>query len=224
MKRGYNKIMKRILLLIPVFCIIYGFFSCSRSEPRILFGFMELVYYSGEESPEERFSFFVMPEDDDGVENLSELYLYHDREGLRWFINSEDWVKYEEDGKTWIGSRNIAMMGSEHLPRGQYRAVLITKGGEQTERKFTFDGPEESPYPFPFLSISGGIYRVDSQYPLNHLLCYDQEGNVVQTITITAIDGNIRDLRLAGNVRSAALWAEDPEYAISALTDAVILR
>ena len=225
MKAGYNKSMKRALpLLIAAICLLSLFFSCSRTEPKILYGFMELVYYSGYDKPEERLSFFILPEDDDGVENLSELYLYHDREGLKWFINSDDWVKHEEDGKTWIGSRNIAMSGDAILPRGQYRAVLVTKGGEQTERKFTFDGPEESPYPFPFLSIIGGTYRIDSRYPINRFICYDQEGNPVQTVTVTEIEGITRDLRISNNARSIALWAEDPEYSISALTDAVMLR
>ena len=212
------------LLLIPALCLLAGLFSCSRSEPKILFGFMELVYYQSREKPEERYSFFILPEDDDGIENLSELYLYHDFEGLRWLISSEDWVQYEEEGKTWIGSRNIAMTDNGILPRGQYRAVLVNKGGEKTERRFTFDGPEDSPYPFPFFSVSDGIYRVDSRYPVNHLICYDQQGNTVQTVTITDIQGNIRDLRLANSIRTAALWAEDPEYHISALTDAAPVR
>ena len=123
-----------------------------------------------------------------------------------------------------MGSRTIAMTGDASLPRGQYRAVLVNKGGEQTERRFTFDGPEESPYPFPFFTISDGVYRIDSRYPVNHLICYDQQGKPIQTLTVTEIQGNIRDLRLANSVRTAALWAEDPEYNISALTDAVMVR
>ena len=206
------------------FCLLLIFFSCSKSEPRILYGFMDLVYYPGTDKPAEMYSFFVMGEDDDGVENLSELYLYNDREGLRWVISSEDWVQYEEDGKTWIGSRSITMAENTVLPRGQFRAVLINKAGEQTEKKFTFDGPEDSPYPFPFLSVIDGFYRIDSRYPVNHLICYDQQGKPVQTITITEIQGNIRDLRLVNSARTAALWAEDPEYHISALTNAVQVR
>ena len=225
MKYSYNELMRRnIPLLLPLLCLLAGFFSCSRAEPKILYGFIELVYYQGKEKPEERYSFFILPEDDDGIDNLSEIYLYHDRDGLRWLINFEDWVKYEEDGKTWIGSRSFAMTGDAPLPRGQYRAVLVNKGGEKTERRFTFDGPEESPHPFPFFSISDGIYRIDSRYPVNHLVCYDQQGKVVQTITVTEIQGNIRDLRVSNSVRTAALWADDPEYHISALTDAAAVR
>ena len=217
--------MKRIgFIIIPALCFLSGVISCSRAEPTILYGFIELVYYSGTEKPEERYSFFILPEDDDGVENLSELYLYNDRQGLRWLINSEDWVQFEEEGKTWVGSRAISMRDDAPLPRGQYRAVLVNKGGEKTERNFTFDGPEEAPHPFPFLSVSNGIYRVDSAYPVNNLICYDQQGGAVQTLRLTQMQGNIRDLRVSNNVRSAALWAEDPEYRTSALTDAVLMR
>ena len=216
--------MRRILLFTLPLYLFLGFFSCSRAEPSIHYGFLELVYYPGEEKPEERYSFFILCEDDDGVENLSELYLYHDRENLRWLISNGDWIQFEEDGKTWIGSRHIAMDAGAPLPRGQYRAVLINKGGERTERNFTYDGPEDPPYPYPFFSISDGVYRIDSRYPVNHLICYDQHGSIVNTITVTQIQGNVQDLRLSNSVRSAALWAEDPEYHVSALSEATRVR
>jgi hypothetical protein len=200
------------------------FFSCNRTEPRIVYGFIELVYFQGEERPEERYSFFILPEDDDGLENLDELYLYHDREGLRWTIGHEDWVQYEEEGKTWIGSRAIAMTDNEGLPRGQYRAVLINKGGEKSERTFTFDGPLEPSYPFPFLAVTEGRYRIESQYPQGHLLCYDGEGNLLQTVTGPPAEGLLSDLKLSSSIRFMALWAQDEELRCSSLTEAIPLR
>ena len=214
----------RPLFLILALCLVSILFSCSRAEPTILYGFIESVYYPGTNKPTERYSFFILPEDDDGIENLSELYLYHDKEGLRWLIKSEDWIQHTEDDKTWIGSRAIAMFEDAPLPRGQYRAVLVNKGGEKTERNFTFDGPQDSPHLFPFLSINNGLYRVDSSYPVNSLICYDQQGTAIQTLALTQNEGNIRDLRLSSNARSIALWAEDPGYRSSALTEAVALR
>ncbi|WP_245535110.1 hypothetical protein [Leadbettera azotonutricia] len=210
--------------MIILICMAGAGISCSRTEPKIAFGFIEMVYYPGAEKPEERFSFFVIPEDDDGIENLGELYLHHDRDGLRWLIKSEEWVKVEEEGRTWIGSRNIAMSGDESLPRGQYRAVLINKGGEKTERNFTFDAPVDPRYPFPLLVIGEGKYRIDSQYPVNRLICYDQQGNVLQTVIVVNNSGNVSDLNVSANARSAALWAEDPEYRTSALTEAAAIR
>jgi len=214
--------------LIPIFIlsiiILTGFFSCSRAEPEILYGFINLVYYIGREKTEERYSFFILPEDDDGIDNLSELYLYNDREGLRWLITSDDWIKYEEDGKTWIGSRSIAMFGDASLPRGQYRAVLFNKGGESKERRFTYDGPETPPYPFPSLSFSEGLYQIDSRYPVNRVIGYDQQGKITQVIQVRELRGSLSDLRVTGTVRTIALWAEEPEYHISILTEAISIR
>ena len=209
-----------ILLLVIVFS---GFFSCSRSEPRIVHGFMELVYYSGRDGIEERITFFVLSEDDDGIENLAELYLYHDREGLRWSIGSEDWVNHTEEGVTWIGSRSIAIQGAP-LPRGVYRAVLVNKSGERSERNFTFDTPQRSPYAFPSFSFSEESYTVRSQYPVNHFIFYDQQGRVVDVRTLSENEGLMSDLRPAVSVRTAALWAEDPELQISAMTEAAPIR
>ena len=240
MKYNYNKLMrhkilkqnsvfssfqitKMLMMIVMAFMLAAGS-SCSNGKPQLLYGFMELVYYSGKDKPEERYSFFVLCNDDDGIENLSELYLYNDVAGLRWLITQDDWIKYEEDGKTWIGSRNIAMNEDAPLPRGVYRAVLVNKGGEQTERKFTFDGPDDPMYPFPFFSIADGMYRIDSKYPVNHLICYDQQGKPVQTLIVTDLQGNVSSLRLNNGVRTAALWSEDPEYHVSALTDAVSAR
>ena len=229
MNYNYNEKMKRmyfrIASLFLAICLLPGFFSCSREEPEIVFVFIELVYYSERDNnPEERYSFFIIPEDDDGVDNLSELYLYHDREGLRWLITSDDWITHEEGGITWIGSRSIAMFDDSPLPRGQYRAVLVNRGGESTERRFTFDGPVTPPHPFPTLTISEGNYQIDSQYPLNHFVGYDLQGRVIQTLTIAENEGSIRNLRLQSSVRSIALWAEDPIYHISAFTEVVSLR
>jgi hypothetical protein len=200
------------------------FLSCSRTEPVIAYGSIRMVYYEEAGRQEERFSFFVLPEDEDGIEDLADLYLYHDREGLEWRLSSEDWVSLEVEGKTWIGTRHIAMAGGESLPRGQFRAVLIDKGGERSERILTYDAPESSRYPFPFFFIEEGRFRAESAYPVHYLLCYDQEGNYLSTQPLTALDGSLEELELKANVRALALWAEDDEYSAAALTAVVPLR
>ena len=214
----------KYLFLIPALVLVLGFFSCSRAEPRILYGFMEKTYLWGTERPERQYSFFILSEDDDGIENLSELHLFHDREGLRWLVTAEDWIQFEEDGRTWIGSRNIAMYAGAPLPRGQFRAVLFNLGGERTERTFAFDVPEVSPHPFPHFYVADGLFRLESRYPVNRLLSYDDQGNIVQTITLTAAAGYLSDLNIPHNVIGVSLWAEDPLYRISALTQVVSVR
>ncbi|GHV87911.1 hypothetical protein AGMMS50267_02710 [Spirochaetia bacterium] len=211
---------KVLLLLFPVVL----FFACSRSEPKITYGTIRLVYFQAADKPEERFSFFVLPDDDDGIEDIADLYLYHDREGLFWHIPAEEWVTFEAEGKTWIGTRSLAMSDDESLPRGQFRAVLIDKGGEKSQRLFTFDAPEDPRYPFPFFSITEGRYLVESGYPEHTLICYDGEGNFVTTQPLQILDGTVASLSLPAGIRGIALWAEDSEYLSSALTDVIAIR
>jgi hypothetical protein len=143
---------------------------------------------------------------------------------LRWSFSYNDWINHEEAGISWIGSRSIAMRDSAPLPRGVYRAVLINRGGESSERSFTFDAPEIPPHEFPALVIEGGFFHIDSTYPVNHLIGYDAHGNAVQTITLREHEGNVRDMGFHMSVRTMALWAEDPVLRTSALTDAVSIR
>jgi hypothetical protein len=206
------------------FACLVLLFSCSRTEPKISFGFLELVYYQSSAGTEERFTFFVLPEDDDGIENLAELHLRHDREGLRWVLRPEDWISFEEEGRIWIGSRSIAMIGNEGLPRGLYRAILINKGGEKTERTFAFDAPANSRFPFPVLRIDKDRYQVESQYPANKFICYDAQGNAIRVLSLTSLEGPLSSLGLPQDTRSIALWAEDSEYLSSAMTDLAATR
>jgi len=214
--------MRKIMLFVITVAMFAG--SCSRTEPNIAFGFIELVYYQDQNRPAERFSFFIIAEDDDGVENLADLYLYHDREQLRWHISSDDWVSYTEDGKTWIGSRSIAIGEGESLPRGQFRAVLINKGGEKTERNFSFDAPESPVFPFPSLDINGGRYTINSAYPENRLVCYDGQGNYIHTASLGSLSGSIGDLDVPSNAQTAALWARDTQRFTSAFTDVAAIH
>jgi hypothetical protein len=210
--------------LFALLFLVLLFSACSRTEPIIAFGFIQLVYYQDENKPQERFSFFIIPEDDDGIENLEDLYLFHDREQLRWHIRSDDWISHIHEGRTWIGTRSIVIGDDEVLPRGQYRAVLVNKGGERSERNFSFDAPETPRFPFPSLVISGGDYTVNSAYPVNRLVCYDEQGRYVFTAILTNLSGSIGDLNLPSQARTAALWAEDAEYFTSAFTDVQSLR
>jgi hypothetical protein len=216
---------RRFLWLVPlVSLVVFPLLSCSRAEPSIAFGTLRLVYFQGAQGPEERFSFFIIPEDEDGDEDLADLYLYHDREGLCWHLTPDDWVTVQGEGQTWIGSRNIAMLDDAALPRGQFRAVLVDKGGEQSERLFSFDAPQDARHPFPFLYITDGRYRIESDYPEHFFICYDGSGAFLKNVPVPNLEGELSELGLPGDTRAVALWDEDSEYFTSALTDVVPTR
>ena len=217
-KITYNKFFSLLLFAVLIFL------SCSRTEPAIEYGFISLVYYQDKDKIRERFSFFIIANDDDGFENLDELYLFHDFEQLSWKMQSVDWMTFNQNETHWIGSRSLALEGDETLPRGQFRAVLVNKGGEKTKRNLIFDAPEESRFPFPTLEISGGVYTINSLYPQNRFICYDAAGTYLSTVELPALSGNVSSLNFPSGARSAALWAEDPMYWTSALTEAASLR
>ena len=213
--------------IISFFIILLALsISCSRAEPTITFGFISLVYHQDKDSDNfvERYTFFVIPDDEDGLENLEDLYLYHDGEQLRWHLKSSDWIKFSKDDKEWIGSRSISIQDGENLPRGRFRAVIINKGGERSSRDFIFDGPQEPRLPFPAFEINDGFYAVRSAYPDNHLLFYNDRGENIFTIKLTALEGQLSSLVYPSNARSVALWAEDTEHFTSVVTDAISLR
>ena len=217
----YNKLMKLVIKSFALFC---GFFiillsaSCSRTQPGIPFGFIKLVLYQGDDGPREHFSFFIIAEDEDGIENLDELFLFHDRDQLRWHFRSDEWVTFNQGEQTWIGSRSITSPDGV-LPRGVFRAVLVNQGGERGERSFTYDGDVR--FPFPELEISDGFFTVRSEWPINRLVGYDRMGNYAMTIELTTLTGAVSELNLPTAVRTVALWAEDTAFFSSAFTNVV---
>jgi hypothetical protein len=214
MKNMKNKFLLYLAFLLSLLA------ACSRTEPEISYAVMQLVYAQENDVVKECFSFFILATDEDGIENLDDLYLYHDREGLRWHLSERDWIALQQDGKTWLGSRSVAMIDEEPLPRGLYRAVLVNKAGEEAARNVTFDPPIQPRFPFPSLVIADGNYAIDSQYPANYFLGYNEQGDYVQTVRAAALRGAVADLKFNSTVKSAALWAEDQLYSTSALTDA----
>jgi hypothetical protein len=212
--RWNKKTAQYILFLIFLVLSV----SCSKTKPEITFGFIQLVLYQGETGPQEQYSFFIIPEDEDGMENLKELYLYHDREQLRWHIKNDEWISYTQDEKTWIGTRSISVREGR-LPRGVYRAVLVNKGGERGERNFTYDG--EVRYPFPEIKVVDGIYTINSEWPVNRLVCYERTGNYSNTVELSSLTGSIAQLNLPSSVSTVALWAEDTSNFCSAYTNVV---
>jgi hypothetical protein len=218
MKKNIEKILFIIFLALVMVVLSV---SCTKSAPEIKYGFLQLVLYQDMDGPQEYFSFFILPEDEDGIDNLDEIFLYHDREQLRWQIKSDEWQRYTYDEKEWIGTRSFTVKEGS-LPRGLFRAVLVNKGGENSERSFTYDGNVR--YSFPEIDISGGIYTVNSKWPINRLVCYDNAGNYIDTVILTSLTGNILQLRLPTNARTAALWAEDEANFCSAFTNVVPLN
>ncbi|MDR0908700.1 MAG: hypothetical protein LBM77_02940 [Spirochaetaceae bacterium] len=218
---------KRGFTLLLIITSVFFSVGCSQSAPEIMHGSIFLTVYEGEEGQnEERYSFFVLPRDDDGFGDLAELDLYNDNAGLSWKMTDADWVSYTDNGDTWIGTRAIAMSDNASLPRGLFRAVIIDKGGERSEKTFSFDAPAVLPYAFPKFNWMPDTrtYKIESQYPENILLCYDEGGNFLSELPVLIMEGNLNSLGLPPKAQAVELWARDSEQSISALSKMVRVR
>ena len=213
-----------VFLYAAVICAVLAA-ACSRAEPGISFWTMRFVYYEEETGAiTPRIAFFALVNDDDGPEDIAELRLYNDFEGLLWTLKPENWTLHQEEKQTWIGSHTLSMAGSEAFPSGQWRAVIIDKGGDFSERTFGFDTPKTSKHPQPKLTVKDGNWNLESQYPEDHLLCYDTSGVYLRTVRLHARTGTIAGLGLPPETHSVSYWGEDTESAIAVLSKQIPLQ
>jgi len=213
-----------VILMVGAISSFGSLTACSQAAPRIQAATLRLVYHEGPEEAYERFSFFVLAEDDDGPLDLEELHLINDNAQLFWTLKSADWLKVQKNGQNWIGSHTIAMVDDKPFPRGAYRAMVVDKGGERADRTLAFDLPLSTIRPFPKLRLEGGRYSVTSTYPKNSLLVYDTAGAMIKSISLPRMEGLLADLSLGTGARALALWAEDEGSSVAALGESVPLR
>jgi hypothetical protein len=217
----------RLLFAAPVPALIFAllnFAACTRAEPSISFWSMRLIYYEEDEGIIPRISFFALTNDEDGPDDIEELRLYNDFEGLLWVFTNDNWVTHQEENGIWIGAHSLSMAGGEQFPSGQWRAMVIDKGGERSERVFGFDVPAESKYPFPKFTVENGSWTLESEYPEHFLLCYDSGGNYIRTILLQAKGGSLSTIGMPPETASAAYWGEDTGSMTAALTKPAAVR
>ena len=205
-------------------CASLALAACTRAQPQIEFWTSRVVWYQEGAAQTPGLIFFVIANDPDGPEDLEELRLYHDGEGLMWRLTAETWERFDDNGRLWLGSKRLRMPAGEPFPSGQYRAVIVDKAGEQGEKTFGFEPPKDSRYQFPRFSIKDGDYTIVSNYPDNYILCYHSDGSYRNLIRVSALSGKVQSLRLATDVHSVALWADDPANTVSALTGLLHVR
>jgi hypothetical protein len=209
--------IKRFSFFIGIFFIVFSM-SCSENNPTISEGYIGLWYFENAGNIEERYYVFVIPSDDDGMADIDEMIISHEKENLRWKLFPSDWVSENVEGVMWVGTRNMQMPDNESLPRGVFTVELIDKSGMIGSIQLTFDVRSKA-HPFPEFFLSDGNYSIQSEYPVHHFMCYDGSGEFLQSVKLEKLEGDISSLSLPSETKSVALWAESPELFVSALTE-----
>jgi hypothetical protein len=122
-------------------------------------------------------SVFLVASDEDGMEDLSTLYVINDAAELFWSVDSKSWSSSAPNGETWIGTNGFVMPDGGRFPNGTYRVVLQDAGGDTAEEKFTLSGRNASPSPasYPSATQKNGEIRVKSVFAKPEIWLYAKD-------------------------------------------------
>ena len=168
-----------VRLLLAVLPAAFLLPSCAGKPPEILRVLWQATLVDDRESGRQytAVSFFVRPNDPDGFDDLSELYLINDAEELYWKLGADSWQK-SGAAETWIGSNGLGMPDGSPLPAGEYRVLLRDVGGDSAEQ--TLHLPEVSAEQLarllPHVEVRGGEIRVSGAGASHQLWLYDKNG------------------------------------------------
>jgi hypothetical protein len=129
-------------------------------------------------SPYESLSVFADIKDEEGLDNLVELWVVEDESALSWKMTDADWIKAVEGGDTWFGASALSMADFSPMPRGTYRFIAIDAGGQRVEREFQVAGdfPDRQP---PTLAFAKDSLSLHSEWPETLLLAFDSAGALI---------------------------------------------
>lgn len=118
---------------------------------------------------------FMRIADEDGIEDIDEIYILHDDETIYWKLTSEMWDRINIEQEIWIGSQSLRLAHDIHIPRGVYRIQIYDKGGELAQETFSlpeYDTVENVMQEFPSLSQNNNRVHLSSAFADNIVRLY----------------------------------------------------
>lgn len=173
--------------------------SCSGSAPVISRISAQLLYEKEPVSGQilEQLALFVVPEDEDGMDDLEFLHVVADKAELYWSVNSGDWTRVKGQNEEWIGSARLAMPANERFPRGSLRVLLYDLSGDSDEETFVLppEAPEPASLPFPRATVSGGRVSLEGPSDWYTLLVYSPSSAYVRSFPAQARGMDVEAIR-----------------------------
>ena len=176
----YLKSIKYLFIFPAVFYLL----SCSGDPPELHSVWSQLNLFDDPsyDAPVESLSLFIQAEDQDGVEDLDQLYLINDDTFSTWTISSDQWVSYIDQEVTWIGFNGLRAAGDGHFAEGNYRVLLIDLGGERGEIDFYLRNriPEKEQLSLPEILYDNENITITSDFPKFEIWFYDRDDNLLE--------------------------------------------
>jgi hypothetical protein len=176
--------------------------------------------------PYESLSVFASVKDDDGIDDILEIWVLKDDSAYAWKFTDTDWIKATDGGDDWIGASAIATPELASMPRGTYRFVAIDAAGQRAEKDFEVTGgfPDRKA---PSLSCAGGILTIDSTWPETLALAFDAAGTLLASPGAPEGPSSLAGAfgsDLAARTVQVGAYGYDPALKMGAFSDRVKAR
>ena len=131
----------------------------------------------------ESLSAFGSIKDDDGIDNIEEVWIVNDDSALAWRLTSADWTKATEGSSDWIGGSSLAMPDLGPFPRGRYRLAALDAAGQIAELGFEVAGdfPAKRAPSLSYSAESGNL-AVSSDWTETLVLAFDSAGALLRSV------------------------------------------
>jgi len=167
-----------------ILIIVALFSSCSGEPPELLDSWhqLNLIHDPSDETSFQALSFFLHGEDEDGEDDLEQIYLIHDDLQLLWSVPLDKWASIRDEGAQWIGFNRLIGPGDGIFPEGNYRVLLIDVGGERAERSFYVRNniPGKDDIELPVIEYDIEKFSIKSDFPLFEAWFYNGDGQLIE--------------------------------------------
>ena len=178
--------------------------SCSGEPPVINRVSAQLLYVEDLEAGTvaEELSVHVVPEDEDGLDDLEYLHVISDGAELYWTLDSSTWTRTRSQNDEWLGTARLAMPAGAGFPRGEYRVLLYDLSGDSDEDRFRLDAPVLDPatISFPHASVASGRITLAGPFPWYTLLVYTTAGTYVRSWSSQAEGMAVQTIRASDSL------------------------
>lgn len=171
-----NKYWVFYISVLAVFAV-----SCSNHVPQVSNIQWDLTVYKDSEkgSIMEELAVFFLVKDEDGEDDIDELYIIHDDSFEYWKIDKDNWTKQTIDNEIWIGASRLTKEGT--FPRDEYRYLVIDKTGERTEGTFFIDIDNyKKKITFPTATVDGEKIEIQSAGNTLMFSLFDSRDNGIE--------------------------------------------
>ena len=201
--------------------------GCGNKLPEIATVEWRLETRPAEGGPDyESLSVFAAVKDEDGLDNIAEIWILNDDSALAWKLTDSDWTKAVEGGDTWMGASALATPTLAAMPRGQYRLIAIDAAGQRAEKDFSVTGafPER---PAPSISNAGGTLTIDPSWPETLALAFDGTGALIASPGVATRAASLASAfgqDIASRTAEAGAYGYDPSLRMGAFSARVKTR